>query len=76
MPSKFHLYPFKVNEKLQMKKKHPCGGDLWIVQRVGADIGIKCTNCGHFHVMPRSKLEKHLKVVYPPDPEIEAVQDN
>lgn len=63
MPGKFQLYPFQVGEVLQLKKQHPCGGWQWEVQRIGADIAIKCLTCGHFLVMPRQKLEKAVKSV-------------
>jgi hypothetical protein len=46
-----------------MKKKHPCGGLAWRIERTGADIGLKCLTCGHFLVMPRQKLEKAVKSI-------------
>ena len=54
---------FKVGEILHLKKQHPCGGWLWQVERIGADIGLKCLTCGRFMVMPRQKLEKAVKSV-------------
>ena len=63
MPGKFQLYPFKVGEVLLLKKQHPCGGWQWEVQRIGADIAIKCLTCGHFLTMPRQKLEKAVKSI-------------
>lgn len=66
MPSRFALYPFQIGEILLLKKKHPCGGDSWLVQRVGADIGMKCQTCGKFQTMPRQRLEKSLKEVIKP----------
>ena len=63
MPGRYHLYTFKVGEVLNLKKQHPCGGWRWEVQRVGADITLKCLTCGHLLVMPRQKLEKALKSV-------------
>ncbi len=66
MPAKFYLYPFQVGEIVHLKKQHPCGGWLWTVQRVGADIALKCQTCGHLLVMPRQRLEKSLKSVQAP----------
>ena len=63
MPARFYLYPFKTGEVLRLKKQHPCGGWRWEVQRIGADIALKCLTCGHLLVMPRQKLEKALKSV-------------
>ncbi len=65
MPTRFHLYPFQQGEILHLKKKHPCGGWLWEVQRVGADIAVKCLTCGHFLVISRQNLEKAVKSVQP-----------
>jgi hypothetical protein len=67
MPGPFHLYPFKVGEILKLKKQHPCGGQRWLVVRIGADIALKCLTCGHLQTLPRQRLEKALKTVEPPD---------
>jgi len=67
MPGRFHLYPFKVGEIIHLKKQHPCGGWLWRVERIGADIGMTCTTCNRFMVMPRQKLEKAMKSVQAPE---------
>ncbi len=48
-----------------MKKQHPCGGQLWRVERTGADIHLKCLTCGRFITMPRRKLEKAIKSIEP-----------
>ena len=46
-----------------MKKQHPCGTNEWEVVRVGADIKIKCLNCGRTVLIPRIKLNKKLKKI-------------
>lgn len=71
MPARFNLYPFQIGEILILKKKHPCGGFSWQVQRVGADIAIKCLTCGHFMVMPRQRLEKAIKAISKDDKKME-----
>ena len=48
---------------LQMKKKHPCGGNLFTVLRIGSDIRIKCNSCGRDVTVPRIKLEPSVKTV-------------
>lgn len=63
MPTRFYLYPFKTGDILRLKKPHPCGGYLWQVERVGADIGMKCLQCGRFQTLARRKLEKAVKSV-------------
>jgi hypothetical protein len=52
---------FAVGEQVRMKKKHPCGGDIWTIIRVGMDFRIKCTNCGRSLMIPRSKFEKSVR---------------
>jgi hypothetical protein len=52
---------FHLGEKLTMRKTHPCGGTEWRVERLGADIGVRCLTCQHYLLMTRSKLERALK---------------
>lgn len=54
---------YEINDVVQMKKKHPCGSDTWIITRVGMDFGMKCQGCGHFVMIPRIKFEKAVKRV-------------
>ncbi len=54
---------FDKGDTLVMKKKHPCGSFTFEVLRVGSDIRIKCTGCGHDMTIPRVKLEKNIKKV-------------
>jgi len=46
-----------------MKKQHPCGSNQWEIIRLGADIKIKCTNCGRSILIPRIEFNKKLKEV-------------
>ncbi len=48
-------------DTVQMKKKHPCGGDTFLVLRTGIDFKIRCMSCGHEIRLPRAKFEKGLK---------------
>lgn len=52
-----------VGDKIQTKKKHPCGTDIWEVIRVGADMKIKCTECKRIIMLSRSDFEKRVKKV-------------
>ena len=51
----------KVNDILTLKKKHPCGSNMWRTLRIGADLKLKCLGCGHEIMAPRSKIEKSIK---------------
>ena len=46
-----------------MKKQHPCGTNEWEIVRVGADIKIKCLNCGRTVLIPRVEFNKKLKKI-------------
>ena len=48
---------------LIMKKKHPCGSVRLFVIRSGMDFKLRCEGCGHEFMIPRSKIEKNVKLV-------------
>ena len=56
----------KLGDVLRMKKAHPCGGSLWTVSRLGADIGMSCQKCGRHVLLSRSQLARRLKQMIPP----------
>ncbi len=68
MPSPFALYPYQPGDRVTLKKPHPCGSNTWIVIRTGADIALRCVQCGHQTVMPRQTLEKATRKVEHPQP--------
>ncbi len=55
-----------VGDKLLMKKKHPCGSDVFTVKRVGMDFKLCCDGCGREVMVPRAKAEKSLKKIIKP----------
>jgi hypothetical protein len=57
--------PVKIGDRVQMRKPHPCGSDMWVIYRVGADIGIRCLGCEHRVLLARSVFFKRLKMVFP-----------
>ena len=54
---------YKIGSVVMMKKNHPCGTNEWEITRLGADIKIKCINCGRFIMLPRIDFNKKLKKV-------------
>ena len=48
---------------VMMKKEHPCGSNEWEITRVGADIKIKCLNCGRSIMLSRIDFNKKIKKV-------------
>jgi len=51
------------NSILQLKKKHPCGSDLWRILELGIDVKIECLGCGRVVVLDRDKIVKKIKRV-------------
>lgn len=54
---------YKLGSILIMKKQHPCGNNKFEVIRLGADIKIKCVNCGRTIMIPRIDINKKIKKV-------------
>ena len=50
----------KLNDRVELKKQHPCGGKTWAVLRLGMDIKLRCETCGHELMLPRSKAVKAI----------------
>lgn len=53
----------RIGDILLMKKPHPCGSNRFSVLRVGMDFRLKCEGCGHELMVPRQKIERHIKKV-------------
>ena len=54
---------YKLGSIVMMKKEHPCGSNEWEIIRVGADIKIKCLNCGRSIMLSRIDFNKKIKKV-------------
>ena len=54
---------YKLGSIVIMKKQHPCGENKFEIIRVGADIKIKCINCGRSIMLSRLEFNKKLKKV-------------
>ena len=55
----------RLGDVVRLKKAHPCGGSLWNVTRLGADIGMVCQECGRYVMLSRSQLARRLRAVTP-----------
>ena len=53
----------RVNDILLMKKPHPCGAFRFLVLRSGMDFKLRFCGCGREIMVPRIKVEKHIKSV-------------
>lgn len=54
---------YKLGSIVIMKKDHPCGTNNWEIVRMGADIKIKCLNCGRTIMISRIEFNRKLKKV-------------
>jgi len=51
----------KLQDKVELKKEHPCGSRQWEILRIGMDIKLRCLGCGKEMMGPRRKIEKSIK---------------
>ena len=54
---------YKLGDIVIMKKDHPCKSNRFEIIRVGADIKIKCLNCGRVLMFDRYEFNKKIKKV-------------
>lgn len=54
---------YTIGTKVIMRKQHPCRTNLWEIIRLGADIKIKCLNCGRSVMIPRIEFNKKIKKI-------------
>jgi hypothetical protein len=51
---------FRLGDRLELRRPHPCGGRTWEVDRLGADLGLRCTTCGRHVRLERRAVERRL----------------
>ena len=49
-----------LGDVVRLRHAHPCGGSEWLVDRVGADIGLRCRTCGRHVLLERRQLERRF----------------
>lgn len=55
--------PVVVGMRVRLRKAHPCGSDVWTVQRAGADVGLLCAGCGRRVMLEREEFERRVREV-------------
>jgi len=60
-----------LEDRVRLRKPHPCGSYDWKVVRLGADIGIECLRCGRRVLLPRRILARKMKALILIQPEQE-----
>ena len=53
--------PINIDDIIEFKKPHPCGGKTWKVKRIGVDFKLECTTCGRVVMIPRVDVMKRIK---------------
>lgn len=53
----------RIGDVIRTRKPHPCGNDEWTVTRTGADIKMKCNQCGRIVMLEREDFLKRRKAV-------------
>jgi hypothetical protein len=51
---------FLLGDVVRLRRRHPCGGADWLVDRLGADIGLRCRTCRRHVLLARRDLERRL----------------
>jgi len=46
---------------IRLRRAHPCGSSEWLVDRLGADIGLRCQGCARHVLLERRSLESRLE---------------
>lgn len=49
-----------LGDVVQLRRPHACGGSAWLIDRLGADIGLRCRSCGRHVLLERRLLEARL----------------
>jgi hypothetical protein len=52
--------PFLLGDVIRLRRAHPCGGATWRVDRLGADLGLRCLTCGRHVLLARPQVERRL----------------
>jgi hypothetical protein len=51
---------FRLGDVVRLRRAHPCGGSTWLIDRLGADLGLRCTTCARHVLVARDRVERRL----------------
>ena len=54
---------FGLGDVVLMKKPHACGANEWTIIRVGADVKIKCAQCGRIVMLDHADFVRMGKKI-------------
>ncbi|MDD7463085.1 MAG: DUF951 domain-containing protein [Anaerococcus sp.] len=52
---------YKINDIVTLKKGHPCGENMWLIERMGADMKLRCLGCDKIVWMKRIDFDKKIR---------------
>ncbi len=61
---------FRLGDRLELRRPHPCGGRTWEIDRLGADLGLRCLTCGRHVLLERRSVERRLVAFAARGPEV------
>jgi hypothetical protein len=59
-PERSGVVEFRLGDVVTLRRSHPCGGREWLVDRIGADIGLRCRTCDRHVLIERRGVERRL----------------
>ncbi|MGA2512130.1 MAG: DUF951 domain-containing protein [Candidatus Limnocylindrales bacterium] len=51
---------FRLGDVVRLRRPHPCGSQEWLIDRLGADIGLRCRSCARHVMLDRRVVERRL----------------
>ena len=54
---------YKLKDIVSLKKGHPCGENKWQIERMGADMKLKCLGCGKSIWLKRIDFYKKVRKI-------------
>lgn len=54
---------YKIKDIVTLKKGHPCGENMWQIERMGADMKLRCLGCDKIVWMKRIDFDKKIRKI-------------
>ena len=54
---------YKLNDRVSLKKPHPCGENKWKIERMGADMKLRCLGCDKLVWLKRIEFDKRIRKI-------------
>jgi len=54
------LVEFRLGDVVILRRIHPCGGNEWLIDRLGADLGLRCRKCNRHVLLDRRTVERRM----------------